>query len=53
MLGYCRECDRLVRILPRGFREGFGKQNNWYPVKHPRLGDDTGGEDCPGVLKAL
>lgn len=46
-LGYCAECGRLVQIEARGTVPGR-RQQLWYPVKHPRRGDDTGGQECPG-----
>lgn len=53
-LGYCNECGRLVTILPGERHEAVGRSSRrWYPVKHPKLGDDTGGEDCPGVKKEI
>jgi hypothetical protein len=56
-LGRCAECDRLLPIQARGNHAGQDgrplRQQRWYPVRHPRLGDDTGGEDCPGMVVAL
>lgn len=51
--GYCKECDRLVEIRPGELKPHSNRAVNWYPFSHPKLGDDTGGEECPGVKIAL
>jgi len=50
--GYCAVCDRLVLLEARGWSPCRTRQR-WYPVRHARLGDDSGGADCPGVEVAL
>jgi hypothetical protein len=50
--GFCAECGRLLPIQPSGFWPGTRNQR-WLPIKHPRRGDDTGGEDCPGMTRPL
>lgn len=51
-MGRCRKCDRLVTIVARELW-GAGRARKWYPVSHPVLGDDTGGDPCPGEKEAL
>lgn len=51
-LGYCAKCGRLVKIEARGTVPGR-RQQLWYPLKHPKPGDDTGGTDCEGVKEPL
>ncbi len=58
--GYCPTCQRLVTIVPReprrvdkGIPSSLSGQREWYPVKHPASNTDTGGEDCPGIKKAV
>lgn len=50
--GFCSVCGRRLPIVSRGYKPE-GRQQYWYPVKHPQLGDDTGGKDCPGMLKPI
>lgn len=52
--GYCRACDRFVKFEQRIARVrtragGVKNELRYYPVPHPKLGDDTGGTDCDGV----
>ncbi len=50
--GYCARCGRLIEIRAVGWNADHTRQI-WYPVKHPKLGDDTGGDDCDGVKEPL
>lgn len=50
--GYCAVCGRLIEIRAVGWTPDRTRQR-WYPVKHPRLGDDTGGADCTGMKEPL
>lgn len=51
-MGYCAECERLVKLESRGWSKDLRRQI-LYPVSHPELGDDTGGKECKGVKVAL
>lgn len=46
--GYCALCGRLVTIEARGWWPDKRNQK-WFPVRHVRAGDDTGGKDCDGT----
>ena len=46
--GYCALCGRLVTIEARGWWPDRRNQK-WWPVRHVRPGDDTGGKDCDGT----
>jgi hypothetical protein len=50
--GYCDVCGRLVPIRANGWWPGDRAQK-WWPVKHVKVGDDTGGADCPGMKVPL
>lgn len=58
MKGYCKACDRLYTLEQRAtdgtpFNPANPRQAALFPEKHPKLGDDTGGEDCPGCRRAV
>jgi hypothetical protein len=53
ILGYCSVCGKLVPIEAKGLKSPRARQQAWYPVKHPKPGDDTGGENCPGMKTPL
>lgn len=48
MLGYCKECDRLVNIT---VKKRFGKVTTWhyFPIPH----DAADGKLCPGDKKEI
>lgn len=48
VLALCPSCDRPVKVEARGYVQGK-RQQKWLVLKHPALGDDSGGRDCDGV----
>jgi len=48
-LGYCRVCERLVPIRPKGYKYAGGRERLWYPVEHA----DQEGKPCDGDKKGI
>lgn len=42
--GYCKYCDRLIRINPAGLKHAERREQNWRLVEH----DDDKGLPCQG-----